>query len=291
MSTRKKVREPPPPVRQGVVYARYAYPAQAASAGSRGPHFACAGFEEVTDGYRVARTGFPQYGLEFVASGRGLLSIGNGTYPLSAGMFFGYGPGVAHEIVATPGERMTKYFVDFSGRGAKRLMTELLPRWEPRRSDRPTEIRELMEVLLRQGMHDDGPTIVICTHLLLALIVHLHGGSRGSTDEASPGEELFRRAVDLVESDPLGFHTAATLAGTLGVTPEHLCRIFRGRGAESPYRLIVRARMRHAAALLREPGALVKSVAADVGFADPYHFSRVFKRVHGISPAGFAALQ
>jgi AraC-like DNA-binding protein len=31
----------------------------------------------------------------------------------------------------------------------------------------------------------------------------------------------------------------------------------------------------------------VKEVGAEVGFSDPYHFSRAFKKYHGISPSRF----
>jgi AraC-like DNA-binding protein len=42
--------------------------------------------------------------------------------------------------------------------------------------------------------------------------------------------------------------------------------------------------MNIAAEFLVEHGGLVKEVAQRVGFADPYHFSRAFKAVHGVAP-------
>ena len=44
--------------------------------------------------------------------------------------------------------------------------------------------------------------------------------------------------------------------------------------------------MRHAAALLDGGRMIVREVAEQPGL-DPFHFSRVFKRVHGVSPAEF----
>ena len=40
-----------------------------------------------------------------------------------------------------------------------------------------------------------------------------------------------------------------------------------------------------AAEFLFETGGLVKEAAQRVGFSDPYHFSRCFKMVHGVSPS------
>jgi len=46
--------------------------------------------------------------------------------------------------------------------------------------------------------------------------------------------------------------------------------------------------MGRAADLLSNRNLLVKQVAEELGFSDPYHFSRVFKRVYGIPPETFS---
>ena len=73
--------------------------------------------------------------------------------------------------------------------------------------------------------------------------------------------------------------------------PAYLCRLFGRFGHQSPYRYLVRLRMAQAARRLQSPGTLVKQVAGDLGFTDPFHFSRTFKRVFGVSPGRFIRLQ
>ncbi len=41
---------------------------------------------------------------------------------------------------------------------------------------------------------------------------------------------------------------------------------------------------------MQNPGVLVKQVAAEVGCDDPFHFSRAFKHVLGLSPDAFRRL-
>ena len=53
----------------------------------------------------------------------------------------------------------------------------------------------------------------------------------------------------------------------------------------------MRRKMHLAAELLQQPDILVKQVAAQLGFADPFHFSRTFKRVFGLSPDAFRQQQ
>ena len=50
-------------------------------------------------------------------------------------------------------------------------------------------------------------------------------------------------------------------------------------------------KMALAAERLQQPGTLVKEVAYELNFDDPFHFSRVFKKVFGISPQSFKGLR
>jgi AraC-like DNA-binding protein len=48
--------------------------------------------------------------------------------------------------------------------------------------------------------------------------------------------------------------------------------------------------MNLAAEHLVEKGGLVKEVGQRLGFPDPFHFSRAFKSVHGVSPSALLTL-
>lgn len=62
--------------------------------------------------------------------------------------------------------------------------------------------------------------------------------------------------------------------------PPTSCRLFARFHNESPYQFLKRLRMEHASRILLARDATVKSMAAALGFAEPFHFSRVFKSVH-----------
>jgi AraC-like DNA-binding protein len=75
------------------------------------------------------------------------------------------------------------------------------------------------------------------------------------------------------------------------VNNAYLCRLFRRYDHQSPYQYLLRLKMNHAAGRLKQPDALVKQVAEETGFADQFHFSRVFTSVFGLSPAAFRGLR
>ncbi len=71
----------------------------------------------------------------------------------------------------------------------------------------------------------------------------------------------------------------------------YLCRLFRRYDHQTPHQFLMRRKMHLAAERLQQSDLLVKQVAAQLGFADPFHFSRTFKRVLGLSPEAFRQQQ
>ena len=79
------------------------------------------------------------------------------------------------------------------------------------------------------------------------------------------------------------------LAAEAGVHPVHLARVCRRfeRRSVGEYMLALRARL--ACELLSRPDLPVAQVAAEAGFADQSHLTRMFKRLTGTTPAAFRA--
>ena len=84
----------------------------------------------------------------------------------------------------------------------------------------------------------------------------------------------------------VGYHTA-TLARDLQTTPRHLQRYILYRFGVSPREWLRQMQMMEARQLLTSDHR-VKETAQQVGFRNATHFSRAFKREHGINPAAFA---
>ena len=82
----------------------------------------CGGLEHCTPQYAIRRDTFPYHSLEYVARGRGELTLKGRTYPLQPGRLFSYGPGIPHQITGDAADPLLKYFVDFSGTRAAALL-------------------------------------------------------------------------------------------------------------------------------------------------------------------------
>lgn len=77
------------------------------------------------------------------------------------------------------------------------------------------------------------------------------------------------------------------LAAALGLSRRRLGELCRAHLNESPGRAFTRHRIAKATELLRSSDATVTAVSEQLGFDNPFHFSRVFKRVTGSAPSAF----
>jgi AraC-like DNA-binding protein len=79
--------------------------------------------------------------------------------------------------------------------------------------------------------------------------------------------------------------TVRALAAEAKMSPRHLTNLCQRLFGQPPARLLLQLKLRHAEEMLRFRGMRVKEVSEELGFANPYHFSRVFRRHRGRAPS------
>jgi AraC family transcriptional regulator len=77
------------------------------------------------------------------------------------------------------------------------------------------------------------------------------------------------------------------LANEAGIHPVHLARVFRQIERCTPGEYQQKLQVRAACDLLHDPEWPLAAIAAECGFADQSHFTRVFRRLTGTTPACF----
>jgi len=249
----------------------------------------CGGIEHCRPDYRMERRSFPFYGVEFVAAGRGGLELGGRRAQLEPGSVFAYGPGLPHRIISSAGEPLVKYFADFAGRAALDLAERLaLPPGSSIHTGGLAEIRSLFESLIAEGLAARGESRRICQLLGEALLRKIASERNPlPSAPASSRHATYLRCREILARDFREIATLGGLARRAGLSAAYLCRLYQEFDHETPYDQLIRLRMNAAADLLSIPGAAVKTVAATLGYDDAFHFSRAFKRVHGLSPLPF----
>lgn len=101
-----------------------------------------------------------------------------------------------------------------------------------------------------------------------------------------PRREALREQIVAVLHGHIGGNpTVRTLAVETRMSPRHLTNLCQTFFGEPPARLLLKLKLRRAEDLLRFREMSVKEVSAELGFANPYHFSRAFRRHHGRAPS------
>jgi AraC family transcriptional regulator len=77
------------------------------------------------------------------------------------------------------------------------------------------------------------------------------------------------------------------IAREVGVHPVHLSRAFRQHYGTTMSRYRRDLRIRHACEEIRRTEHSLSRIALAAGFADHAHFTRVFKRVNGLTPSEY----
>ena len=107
----------------------------------------------------------------------------------------------------------------------------------------------------------------------------------------SPAPRWLTAAEELLRTRTGECIRLSGLAEAVGVHPIHLARTFRARHGVSVGEYGRRVRIEWAAAEIARGEASLAAVATDAGFADQSHFTRLFKRYVGTTPARFRAAQ
>jgi AraC family transcriptional regulator len=122
----------------------------------------------------------------------------------------------------------------------------------------------------------------IATH-----VAHKYGGLRlpGRPDRGglTPGQT--RRATELLNANLSGRVLLTDLATGCNMSIRHFTRAFRQTTGLAPHQWLVQRRIEKAKGLLSRTVQPLSAVAADCGFADQSHFTGVFTRVVGVTPA------
>ncbi len=252
----------------------------------------CGGLEHCKPDYAIHRETFPFYSIEYVARGRGEVKLKGRSFPLQPGRLFSYGPGIPHHIIGDAADPLVKYFVDFVGTQAAVLLRSC--GLSPGRVSEvfPTNVLQpLFDELIQAGLQVRRESVVLCGKLLECLALRMTGARAPLEGAETFAFSTFQQCRHHIEQHSLRLRTLEQIASECHVNNAYLCRLFRRYDNQSPYQYLLRLKMNYAAERLQQPGALIKRVAEESGFADPFHFSRVFTSVFGLSPTAFRGLR
>lgn len=221
--------------------------------------------------------------IHFVVSGQGVFHCGGRTWRLEAGQGFLIVPGWVVRYEADLDDPWHYQWMGFRGPGADAILARAGLSAEspvfgcPCPDDLKTALASFSAVPPGAGRPAARLGLF---YRALSLIL-------GSMPEAAPPPTVgpyIKAAMEYIQANAFGTLSVADVARYVGLQRSYLGQLFRQTVGITPHEFLTRHRVREAQRLLDDPELPVGAVARSVGFDDPLHFSRVFRRTVGVSP-------
>lgn len=126
----------------------------------------------------------------------------------------------------------------------------------------------------------------------LQALLHQWWAQSGGRHEAAGSRhaEAVRRLIDAMHREPERGWTLLEMAELAGMSISSLRAAFQETTGASPGSLRNSLRLAHAYERLRPGSRTVAEIAAELGFCDPFHFSKAFKREFGFPPSRLSGM-
>ncbi|WP_239616273.1 AraC family transcriptional regulator [Cohnella mopanensis] len=248
------------------------------------------GKEKCAPGHAVGPGVKEVYKIHFIHQGKGLVRIGEREYTLSAGQAFLIYPHYLTYYEADREEPWVYSWVGFYGAQALPILarTGLTP-------EMPVFP---MDMQLMPGLYEKLTDIqsdeISCGLRLQAALYELMSSIMGAIplearEDYRPTKQdtYVHQSMEFIHSHYGEDLSVQQLASALGLDRKYLSVIFKNALGVPPQQYLLQYRMDKARELLGKGKYTVGEVARSVGYPDALQFSKMFKKISGVSPKNF----
>jgi AraC-like DNA-binding protein len=239
-----------------------------------------------------------------ITRGGGTLNLNETIYQLKPGMAFLFQAGLIQTGSVDPALGLEVTWIHFQARtGSGHHLLDVVPMPRCVQGSAAARVKGLMEELLKEwnGARPGSPLAIksLLPRIMLEFCrcspsdLHLPDTIRRRKEVAELSANRASRlpqiaaALRLIDTDYARPLTLPELAASTHLSPAYFCTLFQALTGLTPMRHLERRRILRAMELIRQGGSPLHCIARDVGYHDPYHFSRVFRRVTRISPSQY----
>jgi AraC family transcriptional regulator of arabinose operon len=201
----------------------------------------------------------------------------------AAGTTVLWAPGQRHRYGVGPGGAIDHAYVFASGRRIAALIGTLkLGADQPLAGVASEPFSAHLHALIQESLRHQPDELILESTLANLLMTIARDTKHPVRDDERM--LLVRR---LLETGVSRQHSLASLAASVHLSPTYLSARFSRMTGQSPIAYLIDLRLRQARELLRSTDLQIKAVASQVGYEDPYFFSRLFRRKVGVSPRAY----
>ncbi|OZB98841.1 AraC family transcriptional regulator [Paenibacillus sp. XY044] len=242
---------------------------------------------------RLSRT-LSHHALVLVTRGGGRITIGGTTTAIQGGMLYYIAPGVFHSV--EPGGEESAGFLTVHFSCSRIILNDR--GWEVTDENPEIPLEPILSIKDAHSVLDFFHRLVDCwlaklpgyefmSKILLQQLfvaIYQHIKQQHAPDAVSLKVE---KVIHYMHQHVKGKITLGELAETVQLSPAYLSRTFKENTGYSVIGFFNKLKIDKAKELLLEGDLKVKEVAGELGFSDEFYFSRMFKKIEGVSPSEF----
>lgn len=220
--------------------------------------------------------------LLFCTEGKGECWLDDEYYEMTPGMGIIQTPGMHMKYHATA-EVFTTYFIQVDG-GLKNNIFKY-----PNMFFHLSDVKYYLDMFYKIAtLPFDNEWLYESSALLYKMILHLNDDMASEVHFDTKYENILKPVIMYCSYNISSPYNLSDLADVLGVTPTHICRLFKLAYNMTPGQYVQKLKMDYAKMLLENhPEWNVRIIAEKCGYYDLAYFSAVFKKEAGISPGNY----
>ncbi len=236
--------------------------------------------------------------IAYILSGRGQYLVDGVTYEVSQGDLLVCNPGVMHQSIITNPADPTLEFVaglsdiHFLDMEPNHIQT---PNGSPVISlsnELKREISRCCYEIIDENMSTQPGRYYLVQAQMMKMLILIYRSITekprdeivGVTFESYSKNYVVQKIIQYLKANYSQHISLDQIAQNMYLSPVYISKIFKEKTGDSPINYLIQIRLGKAKEMLEENRGSIRMIAAQVGYDDVYHFSKLFKKHYGVSP-------
>lgn len=230
------------------------------------------------------KDGYPLHQLIFSRKGEGILQTNKVEYTVRTGDFLYLKPHESHYYASKGGTWSTDWIL-FQCYQADVILSALnLQSSICAHYSNQQKIMDQFYAIIAALQCSDYSSNIIASSQLYHLLALLHQNRLPEIQSDAQNENgMITPILQFIDSHFAQEISLESLAKLVGISPQHLCKVFKKNMKMRPFEYITKKRLQAAKKLLLETNMPVKSVARAIGYDDNNYFGILFKKHEGVT--------
>ena len=248
-------------------------------------------------GHRMERQSHRDHLLIYCTDGEGVITVGRESQAIKPGDMLVLPKDTAHRYQAKTNSPWSIYWVHFDGLLSAQFLAPLLPPLLDRGQPfsvltigiQPKIVADFEALLDVRRTGYNPRDFIYASNQLRQILSFL--GATGPLANNNAGQLDLDAIHAMMQENLHGQLALDTLAKKANLSKYHFSSKYKAITGQSPIQHFLHLKMEHACYLLDISGNSVKEISRNLGYEDNFYFSRLFKKIIGVSPRQYRQLK